>query len=119
MLVLMVFIGQAAAAANESCQMSTEKQRSEQSMDAPCMTSIDQSTNIMNDVESCSSQSKTNMAEYCDQECNCPSGDFASAILLTIPESCREVASLQKNSKSPFLVIKQFPTTLYRPPISL
>lgn len=120
----MVFFGQAVASANAACPMGTETQTIEWNTDTECMgisavTSQKQPVNPLSNIKACTAQSTMTMSEYCSQDCNCPSGDLVSAILFTNPDNDWEIASLQKKSKSAFLPIRQFPNTLYRPPISL
>ncbi|VAW00500.1 hypothetical protein MNBD_ALPHA01-844 [hydrothermal vent metagenome] len=120
-LMLLVSVGQTASAAEVSCNMDINQVTMEQDMDVSCMKDMDMSSqnrpdDAADDTTDCSN---ANMAEYCDLNCHCPSGDVTSAILLATPNGSWEMALLQKNTKSPYLIIMQFPTALYRPPISL
>lgn len=118
-LILMAFIGQIASATDGSCQMDTERQTAQKSLAALCMTATDHTSNLVNNEESCGNKSKSTMSKSCEQDKNCSSGEFASVILFTSPIIDRDMAIRQKRSECPFFAIRQFPTTLYRPPIPL
>ncbi len=120
-LMLLVSVGQTATAAEVSCNMDNSQTTMEQDMDVSCMKDMDmtpevRSDDAANDTADCGN---AGMAEYCGFDCHCPSGDVTSAILLAAPDSGRDMTSLRKNTKNPYLIIMQFPTALYRPPISL
>ncbi len=131
MLMLLISVGQTASAAEASCNMDINQVTMEQDRDVSCMKDMDmasqdrsgqdrsgqdRSGTATNDTTDCGNSS---MAEYCNYNCHCPSGDVTSAILLATPDSGRDMAALRKNTKNPYLIIMQFPTALYRPPISL
>ncbi len=130
-LMLLISVGQTSTAAEVSCNMDSNQVTMAQDMsnqvtmaqdmDISCMKDMDMTSqnrpdDAADDTTDCSN---SNMAEYCDLDCHCPSGDVTSAILLATPNGNWEMALLEKNTKNPYLIIMQFPTALYRPPISL
>ena len=119
LLMFMVFTGKTASAIDISCHMEMDPSPPQHSKTNPCMESMNQDVKMHHDSKNCCSQSKVNKPQYCDNEGNCTSSDFSPALLFNAPILGRDFDLQQKNSKSPFLVTKQFPTTLYRPPISL
>ncbi|PCI51447.1 MAG: hypothetical protein COB49_01635 [Alphaproteobacteria bacterium] len=112
MLVLMVFIGQATAATSNSCQM-----------DQNIHLSIAVTSRITKDtvihINMLGSETLSSMDDCCAQDSDCPLGDCSSVMLLSSPHHLWEVITLQRKGDRPFLVARQSPTTLYRPPISL
>jgi hypothetical protein len=115
MLMLMVFIGQTAAATNDSCHMNTVNQNIHLSMDTTSHIAQDTVSHIVKS----GSVTQSNMSDCCTQDCNCPLGDCSSVLLLSSPHQNWEMIALQKKAGRLFLVTRQSTTTLYRPPISL
>jgi len=107
MLMLMVFIGQATAASNDSCQMSAIDQNNHLAM-----------ADMVNPVNLPDSETGQTMNDCCNHDCNCPLGDCSSVALISSPHHGREMIAFKKNSPHPFLLARQFPAALYRPPIS-
>lgn len=114
-MVLMVFSGQATAASNDACQIMTLDQNNHMMMDK--ITPIPQE--MANHISAMGAEFPSDAADCCPQDCTCPLGDCASIMLLSFPTHGGEMVALQKNSQRLFLITKQFPTTLFRPPISL
>lgn len=115
MLMLIVFIGQATAATNNSCQMNTIDQNIHLSMDVTRHISKD----MVSHKNMSGSETQSDMNGCCLQDCNCPLGDCSSVMLLSSPHHDWEMIALQKKRNHHFLVVIQFPSGLYRPPISL
>jgi len=93
LLIFLIFIGQAPAVSAEPCEMM--------------------------DMSACDSDMTTSMSDCCDEDCDCPTGHL-SAVILHMPLSLEgKIISIQKNSAPLFLVVSQFSSTLYRPPITL
>ena len=111
----MIFMGQATAASNDVCQIMSPDQNSHMMRDT--VTSMPQE--MGHHISDMSSETPTDTADCCPQDCICPLGDCASVMLLSFPTHGLEMVALQKNSKTLFLVTTQFPTALFRPPISL
>jgi len=115
MLVLMVFIGQATAATSASCQMNTNDQNIHQSMD----TTNHNAKDMVNHIIITDTETQSSMDDCCAQDCNCTLDGCSSVMLLSSPHHVWEVIALQTKSDRSFLVARQSPTSLYRPPISL
>jgi len=115
MFMLMVFIGQSAAATNDSCHMSAMDQNNHLSSH----TTRHMTQNIAPHNRLSDSATPSSLDDCCAPDCNCPMGGCTFALLLASPHHVWEVIGLQKMGDRPFLVTRQSPTTLYRPPISL
>lgn len=114
MLLVLAFLGQAASATVVPCEQNPGLQTVYPSMTT--MTHSDSSAN--DDAGSLDIDRQSDMADCCEPDGNCPSGGCITAMLPSIPGHNWEVAELQKDSPSQFLVLGQSPLSLYRPPIS-
>ena len=114
-LMFMVFVGQASATTSGSCQMNTKDQNIHLSMETTNHITKDMAAHI----GMSGSATQSSMDDCCAQDCDCALGGCSLVMLLPSPHHAWEVIALKKMGRHPFLVTRQSPPTLYRPPISL
>ncbi|PHZ85774.1 hypothetical protein [Paremcibacter congregatus] len=120
LMMLLVFTGQTVSASALSCPMNSTHHnisaaKSNLNTDAPCMDNMNQDASCPVPVAIPAEHS--DLSSCCDQDCVCPVGDLSSALLTTTPENDLDAPPLQQYRVRSFSIVRNFPKTLYRPPI--
>lgn len=106
MLMVLVFVGPAAANTIVPCQHDTEPQLTMTSMAPAVLLTLDRA------------DTASDMIDCCYQDGDCPMGDCGSVMLFSASVQAWDLITLQKNTSANLLVLYRSPPSLYRPPIT-
>jgi len=111
---LLIFVGQSMASAVMSCHMDTQNQPQNTATNMAA-----HSGHHMYDDSNSTSESENISFECCGQDCKCPISSCVSVMLPAVSHQINDsLIPAQKINLSLVSIVSQYPSSLYRPPIS-